>query len=133
MLLKKNGNNLSKMKDELITRLVIRYPYCNYEQAFNCIYNQNALYIERGYFEGNVHRLLEKETHYQQLRYLEKVFKGAFECKGKANVFFIDRCSLIEGRESIVIMAVSLTGALHFKKSLDSLNFLKEIKEFLIA
>jgi hypothetical protein len=34
------------------------------------------LYIERGYFDDNVHRLLEKEVHYQQLRYLEKVFKG---------------------------------------------------------
>jgi hypothetical protein len=75
--------------------------------------------------------LLEKETHYQQLRYLEKVFKGAIECAGKANVFFIDRCNLIEGRESSAIVAVSLIGTFSCKKSPDSLHFLKEVKEFL--
>jgi hypothetical protein len=68
--------SLIKIKDELITRFLIRNPYCNYEQVFNSFYYQNGLYIERSYFEGNIHRLLEKEAHYQQLRYLEKVFKG---------------------------------------------------------
>jgi hypothetical protein len=124
-LLEKNGNNLSKMKDELITKQLIRDPYCSYEKVFNNIYYRNALYIERSYFEGNIHRLLEKETHYQQFRYLEKVFKGAIECKGKANVLFIDRYSLIEGRESNVIVTVSLAGALHYEKSPDSMHFLK--------
>jgi hypothetical protein len=59
------------------------------------------------------------------------VFKGAFECKGKTNVIFIDRCSLIEGRESSFIMIVSLADALRCEKSLNSKDFLKEVKELL--
>jgi hypothetical protein len=46
-------------------------------------------------------------------------------------VLFIDRCSLIEGRESNVIMTVSLAGALYFKESPDSMHYLKEVKEIL--
>jgi hypothetical protein len=126
------GSSLSELKDGLITKQLIQNPYSSYEQVFNNVYYRNKLYIERSYFVDNFHRLLEKETHYQQLRYLEKVFKAAFECKGKANVFFIDRCSLIEGRESAIVN-VSLAGDLHCKKSPDSLQFLKEIKEFLLT
>jgi hypothetical protein len=74
--IKQYGSSLSKLKDEFISRVLIQKPYCSYEQVFNNVYHQNALYIERSYFEGNVHRLLKKEAHYQQLRYLEKVFKG---------------------------------------------------------
>jgi hypothetical protein len=71
------GSNLSKLKDELITTQLIRNPHCSYEQVFRSIYYYNKFCIERSYFEANAHRLLEKETHYQQLKYLEKVFKGA--------------------------------------------------------
>jgi hypothetical protein len=46
-------------------------------------------------------------------------------------VIFIDRCSLIEGRESSAIVTVSLAGALQCKIALDSLNILKEVKELL--
>jgi hypothetical protein len=76
-LLEKNGGSLSKMKDEFITKQLIRNPYCSYEEVFFNVYHRYRFYIERSYFEGNVHRLLEKETHYQQLRYLEKLFKWA--------------------------------------------------------
>jgi hypothetical protein len=130
-LLEKCGNKLSELKDNLIKKQLIQNPYHSYEQVFSNIYHRTALYVERSYFEGNVHRLLEKETHNQQLRYLEKVFKAAFECKGKTNVFFIDRCSLIEGRESAIV-TVSLAGDLHCKKSPDSLQFLKEVEKLLL-
>jgi hypothetical protein len=63
------------MKDELITKQLIRNPNCYYEQVLSHIYYRNGMYVEQSYFEGNVHRLLEKETHYQQLRYLEKMFR----------------------------------------------------------
>jgi hypothetical protein len=75
-LLEKYGYNLSKLKDEFLTKQLIRNPYCSYEEMFSNVCNRNALYVERNYFEGNVHRLLEKEAHYQQLNYLEKVFRG---------------------------------------------------------
>jgi hypothetical protein len=45
-------------------------------------------------------------------------------------VFFIDRCSLIEGKESTIIVAVSIAGTLHCEKSFDSMHFLKEVKMF---
>jgi hypothetical protein len=76
--LRQYNSSLSNIKDELITRQLIRNPYCNYEQMFHNINHRNALYVKQSYFEGNVHRLLEKEAHYQQLRYLEKMFKVAF-------------------------------------------------------
>jgi hypothetical protein len=46
-------------------------------------------------------------------------------------VIFVDSCSLIEGKESNAIVTVSLAGVLHCKESLDSLHFLKEVKELL--
>jgi hypothetical protein len=49
----------------------------------------------------------------------------------KANVFFIDRCNLIEDGESSVIMAVSLTGDFYCKVSPDSMYYLEEVKEYL--
>jgi hypothetical protein len=52
------------------------------------------MYIKQGYFEGNVHRLLAKETQYQQLRYLEKVFIGADLRKEKTTVLFAECCNL---------------------------------------
>jgi hypothetical protein len=110
------------MKDKLITRQLNKNPYCSYKEVFNEVFKKNKLYIERSYFEDNVHRLLEKETHYQQLKYLQKIFKKGFECKEKENVIFIDRCSVIKGRDSSAIVAVSLTGALHFKESLGSMH-----------
>jgi filamentous hemagglutinin family protein len=121
-LLEKNGNNLSKMKDQLITKQLIRDPYCSYEEVFNNIYYRNALYIDRSYFEGNIAR---KGNVLPAVQVPGKGIQGAIECKGKANVFFIDRCSLIEGRESNVIVTVSLAGALHSEKSPDSMHFLK--------
>jgi extradiol dioxygenase family protein len=48
-------------------------------------------------------------------------------------VFFIDCCSLIDGRESNIIVTVSLAGALHCKKPPDSIHFLKEVRDFLNA
>jgi hypothetical protein len=64
------------MKDEFITKQLIKNTHCSYEKVFYNVYQRHKFYIERSYFEDNVHRLLEKETHYQQLRYLEKVFRG---------------------------------------------------------
>jgi hypothetical protein len=76
-LFEQYGYGLSRKKDELITKQLIRDPNCCYEEMFNNVMGRYNLYIERSYFDNNVHRLLEKEVQYQQLRYLEKVFKWA--------------------------------------------------------
>jgi hypothetical protein len=81
------------------------------------------LFIEREYFKTNVHRLLEKEAQYQQLRYLEKVFKWADQQKARTNVYFIDWCKLNEGNSAMIV--VTLAGTLTIRDSLGDLHFLK--------
>jgi hypothetical protein len=76
-LFEQYGYGLSMKKDELITKQLIRDPNCCYEEMSNNVMGRYNLYIERSYFDNNVHRLMEKEAQYQQLRYLEKVFKWA--------------------------------------------------------
>jgi hypothetical protein len=93
-LREKYGNDLNELKDALIMKQIAKNPDCNYEEVFNNTYNISHLYIKQDYFEDNVHRLLAKETHYQQLRYLKRVLIGADLRKGKTTVLFTDCCSL---------------------------------------
>jgi hypothetical protein len=90
----KYGNDLSELKDALIMKQLAKNPDCNYEEVFKNIYFRSHVFIKQDYFEGNVHRLLAKETQYQQLRYLERAFRGADLQKREATVLFVDRCRL---------------------------------------
>jgi hypothetical protein len=73
-LMQQEKNDLSRLKDGAITRKLIRNPNCRYEDVVK-LYKKYNVFIEREYYETNVHHLLEKENQYQQLRYLERVFK----------------------------------------------------------
>jgi hypothetical protein len=123
-LLKQYNNDLSGLKEAAITKQLIRNPNCNYEEAIKIKWYFTGLLIERDYFEANIHRLLEKEAQYQQLRYLEKVFKWADQYKAKANVYFIDCCKLNEKNSAMIV--VTLAGTLTIRDSLGGLHFLKE-------
>jgi hypothetical protein len=95
---------------------IAKNPDCNYEEVFNNIYHSAHLYIKQDYFENNVHRLLAKETHYQQLRYLERVLIGADLLKDKTTVLFVDCCSLMNTFDRKVVIAVTLAGKLFCRK-----------------
>jgi hypothetical protein len=90
----KYGNDLSELKDALIMKQIAKNPDCNYEEVLKNIYHIYHLYIKQNYFERNIHRLLAKETQYQQLRHLERVFIGADLRKEKTTVLFVDSCNL---------------------------------------
>jgi hypothetical protein len=112
------------LKDAAIIKQLIRNPNCEYEDVAKKNWFVMGLFIGRDYFEENVHRLLEKEANYQQLRYLEKIFKWADQYKARKNVHFIDCCNLNAGNSAMVV--VTLAGTLTIRDSLGGLHFLKE-------
>jgi hypothetical protein len=83
------------------------------------------VFIKRSYFEDNINCLIAKEAHYQQLKYLKRLLKEADQKhKEGGSVYIVDSCSLIEGKESSIIVSVALAGGLAWKKSLGTLHFL---------
>jgi hypothetical protein len=122
------NSDLSRVKDILITNELIKNPNCNYEVVVK-IYYKHHIFIEPGYFEENVHRLLEKETQCQQLRYLEKVFKWADQQKEQLNVIFIDFSRFNE--ENSIIVVVNLVGTLTCINCLEKVDFLMEVQSLL--
>jgi hypothetical protein len=117
---------LSGLKDEIITKLLIRNPNVSYEEVLRYADRHHSLYIEQAYFDSNIERLLSKEAQYQQLRYLEKVLKEIDERKEGTSVIFVDSCRLTDEKESNVIVAVTLAGTLACRKSRGNKHFLKE-------
>jgi hypothetical protein len=75
--------------------------------------------------------LLEKETQYQQLKYLMKVFKWADQHKEKLNVIFID-CSR-SNEERGIIVAVNLVGTLTCIDTFETIDFLREAQPLLLG